>query len=344
MTLKQSPYASGITELLLTLDSSHLYQLASTATNQHLIADSKKEAVDIILRYTENLERFFSYKRITCQVLFDYLHKKKVPLRVGESKQEMIQRVKKEWEKKQNAKPVTKSVSLPNTKKNQIVNSFPVAVPQRHRSNTELNVNYSGASNAASTTAINLNLTTQDVQLSVKLTHGSGGGGGGGGGVVRSDVFAREFCKWFFVMLNRLHPQGAAQAGDNFSPDVFMANCTMDIYLCDTNNTEKHATGHNNAYVLLKNVCTDFRLMFVPHIDSGVRAEMSQHGLVKLYCLGTLHQGDAFVGVFEQEFGLVKSPQEGWKIMMTKINLKQAQQDSVCLPALPQGPVFEIPS
>ncbi|XP_063849144.1 uncharacterized protein C3orf38-like [Scylla paramamosain] len=144
-------------------------------------------------------------------------------------------------------------------------------------------------------------------------------------------------------MLNRLQPQGVVQVGDTFSSDVFMANCTMDIYLYGAINTDKHATGQNNAYTLLKNVCTDFQLMFVPEIDSGVRAEMSQHGLVKLYCVGTLHQGETFIGVFEQEFGLVKCPQGGWKILMTKLSLKQAQKESVCLPALPQGPVFEIP-
>lgn len=330
MSLKRSPYAAGITELLQMLDSSQLHQLAGTATNQHVIASNNKEAVDIILRYTENLERFFSYRRITCQLLFDYLHKKKVSFRSGESKQEMIVKVKELWDKKQQ----TKAVVLPN--KDQAVKKFLSLPPERDRGATSLNFSYVGATNPTPSTSINLNVSAQNVELKVQMTQG-------GGEMVRSDVFAKEFCNWFYVMLNRLQPQGAVQPGDTFSPDVFMANCSMDIYLCGPLTTDKHATGQNNAYALLRGICIDFRLSFVPHLDSGVRAEMSQHGLVKLYCLGTLHQGNAFAGVFEQEVGLVKGPQNRWKIMSTKINLKQAQQDSICLPALPQGPVFEIP-
>ena len=55
------------------------------------------EAINIILCYTEDLPRFFSYRKITSEVLFKYLNKKKDYGNVGGSKQALIERVKQLW-------------------------------------------------------------------------------------------------------------------------------------------------------------------------------------------------------------------------------------------------------
>ena len=55
------------------------------------------EAINTILRYTEDLPRFFSYKKITSQVLFKYLNEKNKFGNVEDNKQELTEKVKQFW-------------------------------------------------------------------------------------------------------------------------------------------------------------------------------------------------------------------------------------------------------
>lgn len=54
------------------------------------------EAIEIILLYTENLSRLFSYKRMTAEVLMEYLHRKQVSVPHRASKLELIKVVQGE--------------------------------------------------------------------------------------------------------------------------------------------------------------------------------------------------------------------------------------------------------
>ena len=193
----------------------------------------------------------------------------------------------------------------------------------------------SGSNVSANTTSTSLRLDVSSGHLHVnlQLTQGQDIAG------VRSDVFSRHFCTWFYSGLNNI--QGTHRTGDTLSAEDFMSNSSIDIYSYGHQNTHKHASGQLDVYLLLKGTCIDFNLSFVPNLDSGLQAEMSEHGLLKLYCVGSVHQGDALVGIFEQEFGLVQCPQRTWKIMVTKINLKQ-MLPSACVPSLPKISVFEI--
>lgn len=74
----------------------------------------------------------------------------------------------------------------------------------------------------------------------------------------------------------------------------------------------------------------DERLLFSPNLDPrGLKALTSPHGLVLVAVAGTIHRDAACLGIFEQIFGLIRSPLENnsWKIKF--VNLKIRGQDAL---------------
>lgn len=159
---------------------------------------------------------------------------------------------------------------------------------------------------------------------------------------VQSDVFCREFCGWFYRMVNSEQPEFEQLPGDSLRPQLFCANSTLDLYLIQGQATEhRTAAGDRACVAIMQELLQQLKLLFSPNLDSGVQAQASTHGLVKVFCCGTLHSGHTFTGIFEQEFGLVRSPLDNaWKIVYTKINLKNVE--TVQEPSLPPTDVFAI--
>lgn len=71
-------------------------------------------------------------------------------------------------------------------------------------------------------------------------------------------------------------------------------------------------------------------LLFSPNLDPhGLKALTSPHGLVLVAVAGTIHRDAACLGIFEQIFGLIRSPLDNnsWKIKF--VNLKIRGQDAL---------------
>lgn len=71
-------------------------------------------------------------------------------------------------------------------------------------------------------------------------------------------------------------------------------------------------------------------LLLIPNLEpSGLKVLTSPHGLVLVAVAGTIHRDATCLGIFEQIFGLIRSPMEGnsWKIKF--VNLKIRAQDAV---------------
>jgi hypothetical protein len=74
----------------------------------------------------------------------------------------------------------------------------------------------------------------------------------------------------------------------------------------------------------------DERLLLSPNLDPpGLKVLSSPHGLVLVAVAGTIHRDDVCLGVYEQVFGLIRSPleQNSWKIKF--VNLKIKGQDAL---------------
>lgn len=81
------------------------------------------------------------------------------------------------------------------------------------------------------------------------------------------------------------------------------------------------------------------RLLFSPNLHGdGLKALLSPHGLVLVAVAGTIHRDEAFLGLFEQMFGLIRSPMmdKSWKIK--NVDLKIKGRDALI------GPVTSAPA
>lgn len=81
------------------------------------------------------------------------------------------------------------------------------------------------------------------------------------------------------------------------------------------------------------------RLLFSPNLDQdGLKALRSPHGLVLVAVAGTIHRDEACLGLFEQMFGLIRSPMmdNSWKIK--NVDLKIKGRDAL------KGPVTSAPA
>lgn len=67
------------------------------------------------------------------------------------------------------------------------------------------------------------------------------------------------------------------------------------------------------------------RLLLSPNLNPhGLRVLASPHGLVLVAVAGTIQRDGSCLGIFEQIFGLISSPQENnsWKIKFVNLNIR----------------------
>lgn len=161
-------------------------------------------------------------------------------------------------------------------------------------------------------------------------------------GSVKSDEFAKNFCEWFYKMINKLQPICSQQEGDVFSEKLFLNNSSVEIFMITSQTVERKGSGQAGSYFLLKNTLQEFELLFSPNIETGLQVIKGEHGIIKVFCCGSLQKLNTFLGIYEQEFGLIFCPMEKvWKILYTKLNLKHATVTQQ-LPSLPPCEIFEI--
>ncbi|CAO2632131.1 Uncharacterized protein C3orf38 homolog, partial [Lemmus lemmus] len=131
-----------------------------------------------------------------------------------------------------------------------------------------------------------------------------------------------EFCHWFFELLNSQNPfMGPPQ--DEWGPQHFWHDVKLRFYY---STSEQNVIDYHGAEIvslrLLSLVKEEF-LFLSPNLDSqGLKCASSPHGLVMVGVAGTVHRGNTCLGIFEQVFGLIRTPfvENTWKIKF--INLR----------------------
>ncbi|XP_063596749.1 uncharacterized protein LOC134773463 isoform X1 [Penaeus indicus] len=468
--LYKSPYASQVRRFLQDLDFEVLKSIASTATERKIEVTTKKEAIDVILLHTSDLERFFSYRRLTSDIFYKYLftlqmkdRKSVIPMK--SSRTEMIFTIKDLWVKcvKRNRQKKRKGKKRKNLQKLPILTAdqkqnendsvddikhieISVSIASQsevfnqkesvengerkeHKDNcptkNKCRRNLRSASRAAGKLTLGLKETLKKtresdlkselvgessvqqpskdvgkaqtplnnrqtvyaverpvenrqtvyaverpvekknppvteraapinvtnifhnisvgvptesnfrftVETSIPSTSSTS---------MRSDKFAKDFCEWFYKMMNKLQPICAYKEGDVFGEQVFVGNSSVHIFMTTNEVVERTGTSQSGAYHLLKNTLLEFELLFSPNMESGLQIIRGEHGTVKVFCCGNLHKHNTFIGIYEQEFHLVLCPiDRRWKILCTKLNLKHATV-ATQMPSLPPCEIFEI--
>ncbi|XP_007500814.1 uncharacterized protein C3orf38 homolog isoform X1 [Monodelphis domestica] len=138
-----------------------------------------------------------------------------------------------------------------------------------------------------------------------------------------------EFCQWFFELLNSQNPLfGPPQeqwGPQHFWDDVKLKFC----YNTSEQNVIDYYGSELVSLRLLSLVKEEF-LFLNPNLDcNGLKCVATPHGLVIVAVAGTVHRGSVCLGIFEQVFGLIRSPflVNTWKIKF--VNLRIVGQNSI---------------
>ena len=87
----------GISELLNGLSVSDLQSLAETVTSNMLKAETKSEAIGVIIQHTDKAVDLLKRKKIKKELLFKYLHLKGVSIEAVADKSVHVTRVLEVW-------------------------------------------------------------------------------------------------------------------------------------------------------------------------------------------------------------------------------------------------------
>jgi len=133
--------------------------------------------------------------------------------------------------------------------------------------------------------------------------------------------FAAQFTKWFYMKLN-----GVTSAPDGFGIEHFFADATLSLLViaaCQDSQVE-HFDGADVVVRRLVALVADEQLVLnANQSEDGFRGMSDPHGRRVVFVCGTVHRGNAVLGLFEQQFGLVRDPtaQNNWKICSTRLAL-----------------------
>ncbi|XP_034043136.1 uncharacterized protein C3orf38 homolog [Thalassophryne amazonica] len=142
-------------------------------------------------------------------------------------------------------------------------------------------------------------------------------------------VLGRQFCQWFFQLLNSQNPSLGQQHLD-WGPQHFWPDAKLRLLSSVNGEHTEEFAGAEMVNLRLLSLTKEERLLLRPNLDShGLRALASPHGLVLVAVAGTIHRDTVCLGVYEQIFGLIRSPldNDSWKIKF--INLKIRGQDTL---------------
>uniref|UniRef100_A0A8C8R805 Chromosome 3 open reading frame 38 n=1 Tax=Pelusios castaneus TaxID=367368 RepID=A0A8C8R805_9SAUR len=133
----------------------------------------------------------------------------------------------------------------------------------------------------------------------------------------------REFCQWFFELLNSQHPLGRPSK-EQWGPQHFWEDVKLKFcYNTLEQNMEEYVGAELVSLRLLSLVKEEY-LLLNPNLDSGgLKCVISPHGLVLVAVAGTVHRGNICLGIFEQIFGLIRCPirENTWKIKLTNLKI-----------------------
>ncbi|KAM4561696.1 uncharacterized protein C3orf38 homolog [Fundulus diaphanus] len=142
-------------------------------------------------------------------------------------------------------------------------------------------------------------------------------------------VLGQQFCQWFFQILNSQNPS-LGQQPQEWGPQHFWPDVRLRLLSRATTEQMEEFLGAELVSLRLLALTSGERLLFSPNLDPhGLRALASPHGLVLVGVAGTIHREQTCLGIFEQIFGLIRSPlnENSWKIKF--VNLKIKGQDAI---------------
>jgi len=133
--------------------------------------------------------------------------------------------------------------------------------------------------------------------------------------------FATQFTVWLYMKLN-----GVTDAPNSFGTEHFFDDATLALLVITAGhgNSVEHFDGADLVVHRLVALVTNEQLVLnANHSEDGVRGMSDPHGRRVVFVCGTVHRANAVLGLFEQQFSLVRDPaaENNWKICSTRLAL-----------------------
>lgn len=325
----------GCRKLLAMMTNDDISSLRFTVTNKKKdIFESTSESMNTILSNTENAEAFLKRRKVQRDFIFRYLTEDEgVVIPKSSNKDQLVKKALEIWTIKK-VRPQDVSFSaLTRAADSQIGMRFPTAhVPPQpvyskpHYTSQMLDLQSPAAETnpgpavtilrqiETSLRPIGLR-TSESVSVSSEATYSGG---------FDHLALARQFCQWFFKLLNSLNPS-LGQPPQEWGPQHFWADVRLRLLSSAGEQYTEEYEGAAMTSLRLLALVRDERLLLSPNLEpSGLKALSSPHGLALVAVAGTIHRDRECIGIYEQAFGLLRSPldQNKWKIKFMVLKVK----------------------
>lgn len=148
-------------------------------------------------------------------------------------------------------------------------------------------------------------------------------------------LLAEQFTRWFFQMLNSYHPFAQEAPAESYGPHHFFKDCQMKMISAAPDLRRDIHSGDIDVSQRLLAFVKEEQLKFNPNMDpGGVKGMAEPHGLKVVMVCGTVHLNGRFVGIFEQQFGLVRDPDSQNNLKIKFVNLKLKREQAEITPTL----------
>ncbi|XP_061390921.1 uncharacterized protein C3orf38 homolog [Musca vetustissima] len=269
-----------------------LLQLAKTVTKNVVSTTSTEEALEYIFTHTDDCLTLLNKKAITKEILFKYLHSKKVALRTDFTKTNLVKKVIEYWNET-GAREQQQSYS---------------------QESYDETLHFIVDDHRLECTDVAVVSNTSSAQSSTTLSDAS---------EFPINLLARKFSEWFFNNYNQrtLKPQ-------DFWPDARLMLQITASDGCEIQDCDNAITLLETLYEAQQL----FGFFFNPNLThSGVQGRMDIHGLVLVLACGTLHTQTDCVGIFECTFGLMRDPfsENNWKTKTIQLMLRSKGAPSI---------------
>ena len=256
----------------------------------------------MIILHTDRAVDLLKRKKIKKEILFKYLHFKRVAIEAVSDKSVHVSRVLELWGGSQSGDLTVMDDNSLDTP--------PAPVPSRNTSHTSLcsldlsasrdllynrglELRRSGSStsimNCDENSSSSFSFSDQSSEAAASLTE------------VQCQEMAVSFVRWYYHLLNTSVDSDSPEwNSSHFWPDA-SARVSLLSQAGELRECLEVVRNSEDTSKMLVNVYRSHKLKCNPNLcDEGVRGKLSPHGLVMVLACGTLHHQNTVCGVFEQ--------------------------------------------
>ncbi|CAD7004150.1 unnamed protein product [Ceratitis capitata] len=286
----------GIVDLLVNEEQNVpvLLQVARSVTKNVCDVTTTQEALDYVYIQVGDTLTLLNKRAVTREMLFKYLHQRKIQVNSDFTKGALISKVIEYWNRLAEYK-----LDLSTSKNNEITETI------------------------THCTQVNEQITERQKEITITANANNGDDKESHFPI---HILARKFTEWFFINLN-----DKSLKIEDFWTD---SQLQLRIAASDHINDYECAGANEVIVNLFRSKDQFGFYFNPNLTHAGVQGRMNVHGLVLVLACGTLHTEQNCVGVFECSFGLLRDPfaENNWKVKTMQCVLRS--QSAAVIPSL----------